>query len=691
MNETPPSASPETPAEGACAGQPGVPPRVQRWCAQLLDLSRRNRLLNFKEGPHAVRLALKLPARLEDALAEGEAHKVLELPPDATEDFLAAEAEHHRLYVAPTAGAKTYARLLSLFRAARTDLEEGGSNTLFLALGTLQWKDGKGDKAPVYRAPILLLPVLLTRLPAKAGFTLKAADDDPVVNVTLLEMLKREQRAVPADVDPLPADEHGVDVDAVLSSFRAAVRSLEGWEVLPEVWLGRFSFSKFLMWKDLTTRLDDLAKSPVVAHLVKGGGAFDDGVAAVEPSQVDGISDEAQPLCPLAADSSQLSAVLAAQRGRNFVLHGPPGTGKSQTITNLIASCMAAGRTVLFVAEKRAALEVVQRRLRKIGLAPFCLELHSNKAGKADVLRQFAESLAYAGTTPPEAWDAELAKLRAARKKLDAYVRALHKPHPCGLTPYRAFSYLLAHGADEELAAPVAGLPDAPLGEHGLADSVALVEALAETARDVPAELYDPFAFVWATAWTPSFADEMDSTARATIAAADAFAAAAAPVRDALGFDPEALADARLTAAARLADLLATAPAVPAGLFASDWETLRGALERWTAFRAAEPAFVPEKLLGLDVDSLKRRWAKANAGFFSRLFKRGGVRKTIAGALPDGEKLATKNDKVAALIDAIEGAQAAFGELRTLSAAADAVRDAKPDALAAWTAACDAA
>ena len=324
MNEPNPAtpASPESaPAEGACAGQPGVPPRVQRWCAQLLDLSRRNRLLNFKEGPHAVRLALKLPARLEDALAEGEAHKVLELPPDATDDFLAAEAEHHRLYVAPTAGAKTYARLLSLFRAARTDLEEGGSNTLFLALGALRWKDGKGDKAPVYRAPILLLPVLLTRLPAKAGFTLKAADDDPVVNVTLLEMLKREQRAVPADVDPLPADEHGVDVDAVLSSFRAAVRSLEGWEVLPEVWLGRFSFSKFLMWKDLTTRLDDLAKSPVVAHLVKGGGAFDDGVAAVEPSQVDGISDEAQPLCPLAADSSQLSAVLAAQRGRNFVLH----------------------------------------------------------------------------------------------------------------------------------------------------------------------------------------------------------------------------------------------------------------------------------------------------------------------------------------------------------------------------------
>ena len=482
--DTAAGTDPATPPQEAAA--PKLPPRVAHWCSMLLDLSRRNRLLNFKDGAGAVRLAFDAPEFLEDAVAEDKVYRIVEvpekgpriaalfadaakpapaapaaapvsdpaaqsgagespapapslrgLPPEAgggvdpqagteeerqAREFLSKECAGGRLYALAGESGNAYKRLLGLYRAARNDLEEGGTCTLFLSLGVLRWKDGKGGSAPVYRAPLVLYPVELKRLPGKEGFSLRRTDEDPAPNVTLLEMLRREQRVEVPGADPMPEDEHGVDLAKVLASYRAAVAPLAEWSVEPEVWIGRFSFNKFLMWRDLSSRLDDLARSPIVAHLLAGGGAFDDGVAAVDPSQVDALSDAAWPPCPVAADSSQLSAVMAAVRGRNFVLHGPPGTGKSQTITNLIACCMAAGKTVLFVAEKRAALEVVQRRLRKIGLAPFCLELHSNKAGKADVLRQFAESLAYAGTTPPEAWDAELAKLRAARKKLDAYV-----------------------------------------------------------------------------------------------------------------------------------------------------------------------------------------------------------------------------------------------------------------------------
>ena len=418
-----PGAAPDGAGSASCGS--GLPPRVARWCSMLLDLSRRNRLLNFKDGPAAVRLAFDAPEFIEDAIAEDKAYKILETPekgPQSADadtrkvrDFLKKECEAGRLYALAGGAGNAYKRLLALFRVARNDLEEGGVRTIFLALGVLKWKDGKGASAPVYRAPLVLYPVELRRLPGKEGFTLRRTDDDPVANVTLLEMLRREQRIEVPGADPMPEDEHGVDLEKVFAAYRAAVAPLAGWSVEPEVWIGRFSFNKFLMWRDLSTRLDDLAKSPIVAHLLSGGGAFDDGVPAVEPGQVDAISDEGWPPCPVAADSSQLSAVLAAVRGRNFVLHGPPGTGKSQTITNLIACCMAAGKSVLFVAEKRAALEVVQRRLRKIGLAPFCLELHSNKAGKAEVLRQFKESLDYGGTQPPEAWDATLAELRAVR------------------------------------------------------------------------------------------------------------------------------------------------------------------------------------------------------------------------------------------------------------------------------------
>ena len=410
----PTKPEPATGADPATA--PKLPPRVAHWCSMLLDLSRRNRLLNFKDGAGAVRLAFDAPEFLEDAVDEDRAYKILDVPDEERKDpdFLRKEAKAGRLHALAGEAGSAYKRLLGLYRAARNDLEEGGTCTLFLALGVLRWKDGRGDKAPVYRAPLVIYPVELRRLPGKEGFTMRRTDEDPAPNVTLLEMLRREQRVEVPGADPMPEDEHGVDLAKVFAAYRAAVAPLEGWSVEPEVWVGRFSFNKFLMWRDLSTRLDDLARSPIVAHLLAGGGAFDDGVAAVDPSQVDALSDESWPPCPVAADSSQLSAVMAAVRGRNFVLHGPPGTGKSQTITNLIACCMAAGKTVLFVAEKRAALEVVQRRLRKIGLAPFCLELHSNKAGKAEVLRQFQEALDYGGTQPPEAWDATLAE-RAAR------------------------------------------------------------------------------------------------------------------------------------------------------------------------------------------------------------------------------------------------------------------------------------
>jgi very-short-patch-repair endonuclease len=134
---------------------------------------------------------------------------------------------------------------------------------------------------------------------------------------------------------------------------------------------------------------------------------------------------------------------MAAADGHDFVLEGPPGTGKSQTITNIIAHCLAVGKRVLFVAEKRAALDVVHRRLREDGLEPFCLELHSNKTGKADVLAQFDRSLKFAEETAAKDWDYRTAELERLRVGLNGYTRALHRRFPCGLSAYHCFDYLL--------------------------------------------------------------------------------------------------------------------------------------------------------------------------------------------------------------------------------------------------------
>ena len=647
--EEPAAAAPQDPAA------PKLPPRVAHWCSMLLDLSRRNRLLNFKDGAGAVRLAFDAPEFLEDAVAEDKVYRIVEPPekgpkiaalfldaaapapaapaddPEAAQarEFLAKECAGGRLYALSGATGGAYKRLLGLYRAARNDLEEGGTCTLFLALGVLKWKDGKGDSAPVYRAPLVLYPVELKRLPGKEGFSLRRTDEDPAPNVTLLEMLRREQRVEVPGADPMPEDEHGVDLAKIFASYRAAVAPLAEWSVEPEVWVGRFSFNKFLMWRDLSTRLDDLTKSPVVAHLLAGGGAFDDGVAAVEPGQVDALSDAAWPPCPVAADSSQLSAVMAAVRGRNFVLHGPPGTGKSQTITNLIACCMAAGKTVLFVAEKRAALEVVQRRLRKIGLAPFCLELHSNKAGKAEVLRQFKEALDYGGTEPPETWDATLADLRATRRALDGAVAALHRAHPCGLTPYRAFSHLMAHAADAGEGAPE--LPDAPLSEGAYPASAALAESLAAAARDVPPELFDALGPVGATEWTPAWSESLAAAAKPLPPLARALCRAVAPLEE-----EWSSTEAKLLARERgLAGRAA---------FARDW-----------------PGFDEEKAAALDIAALRSEWDDLPNKFcLARPFKRRAIRKAaLAAAAAGGPKPKLRAADLPALFDALDALRAA--------------------------------
>src|SRR5690606_10348036 len=189
------------------------------------------------------------------------------------------------------------------------------------------------------------------------GFSIRLGDEDARVNVTLLEMLRREHGITIPGLDPLPEDESGLDVPGILNAFRHAVRDIDRWEVIEAARVGLFSFSKFLMWRDLSQRLQDLLKNPVVDHLVnRPGQPFDDMSTFPSADRLDEERPLSGTFCPLPADSSQLAAVFAAADGKSFVLEGPPGTGKSQTITSLIAHCLAEGKSVLFVSEKMAAL-----------------------------------------------------------------------------------------------------------------------------------------------------------------------------------------------------------------------------------------------------------------------------------------------------------------------------------------------
>jgi very-short-patch-repair endonuclease len=509
-----PTAGPTTPAT-----------RIDQWKSRLLDLSLRNRLLNFRETKSTIRILSAEPERVEDELA---AERELALRPkpklmsdedprnaitytkeqraDALADHLRDELGHGRLHThldEPENGR----RLTELFRAARNALDENGTNTLYAAVGILEWRETDYSDR-VHRAPLLLVPVELKRKSVLEGFSLKRIDEETRLNFTLMEMLRQNFRKEIPGLDPLPEDENGVNVTRVLQIFRDAVRDLAGWEVKTEVWLGQFSFTKFLLWKDLADRIEDLTKNRIVRHLIHDAGSpYSNPSEDIRPPQLDDQFHPRDIFCPRSADSSQLAAVMAAAAGHDFVLEGPPGTGKSQTITNIIAHCLAHGKRVLFVAEKRAALDVVHRRLREEGLEPFCLELHSNKTGKADVLAQFDKSLKFIDETEDTDWEMRASEMERLRTRLNTYTRSLHRRLPCGLSAHHCLDYLLPRKDEPTVRLDAwKSLIDTPA--ETLEETRLLARRMQERSRPLVPLADHPLAALACDEWSPMWAEK---------------------------------------------------------------------------------------------------------------------------------------------------------------------------------------
>ncbi|MDN0075425.1 DUF3320 domain-containing protein [Crenobacter sp. SG2303] len=528
--------------------------RLTRWQRKLLDLSLRNNLLSFKAGKKSLKLDAPDPAHLEDILSEGHALKLLTRPelmdgndPRSQAIHEGRERENIRRQHALDALKRKEvfvgftqdemdSRLVELFRTSRTSLQEGGSNTLYLALGFLSWsRDDKDDKK--YRAPLILVPVSLERRSARSGFSLKLHDDEPRFNPTLLEMLRQDfELELGVQDTELPKDESGLDVVGIWKTVSNAVKDIKGWEVVEDVVLASFSFAKYLMWKDLTERTEQLKQSAVVRHLIETPrDSYESTVAFPDVRKLDIELPVKETFCPLPADSSQLSAVVAGSKGKDFVLIGPPGTGKSQTISNLIAQCLAERKRVLFVSEKMAALDVVYRRLADVGLGNFCLELHSSKARKTEVLEQLRRSWDAAAAVAPEEWHAEAARLDGLRSQLNGYVERLHLRHPNGLSVYEAIGKVVA---GHDLPALQLSWPSAQVHD------AAAMRTLRETADllDVHAKVMgegqlttNPLAHVAQTEWSPLWQGELLEAARGVGPAVRTFETATAALIAAIG------------------------------------------------------------------------------------------------------------------------------------------------------------
>ena len=455
-----------------------VASELHRARERLLDLTLRNRLLNFRPTRRTtIRIVDELPAEVwrllveedrklaflarsehelfapgpgrsaptddpETPAAEGDAAEELFALPDVRTALDGDDQELPSRYTdlflqSPLDGEDLQTNLLQIERQARSLVEERGVNLLFLALGFLHFRPDEAEDR-VAAAPLILLPVALERTSARHRFKVKALGEEPVVNPCLRQKL-REFRI---DLPEAPDDWDGFDVEAFLEATRRAVAGQRDWHVEDEIFLGFFTFVKYLMYVDLDPSrwpVDEPLTDHRLVRVVCG-----DDAAAGEKAEVPEAIDLDEALSPedvfevLNADSSQQEAILAVREGASLVIEGPPGTGKSQTIANLIAQCLADGRSVLFVSEKLAALEVVKRRLDQVALGDFCLELHSTKATRRAVageLGRILEKGRYRAAAEPTGAQ----KLSRLRRRLNAYVRAVHEPYgPRQITPYDA-------------------------------------------------------------------------------------------------------------------------------------------------------------------------------------------------------------------------------------------------------------
>lgn len=421
------------------------------WQRKLLDLSLKNNLLNFRYKHDSLHICsgdidtfcsilescdkFKLEQPSQNAESEYFGVKYTSV----VEELIAMEMRGG-IIRAYAANDKINEVTSSLMRKAKSAEEETGAKILYLAMGFLVWKTKLDGEEKV--APLVLLPVNVKK--SKAMGTYLEKGEGYEVNTTLLEFLKREFA-----IDIRGVEGKGLLPKQIISVFSTKTASMKGWYVFEDVYLAHFTFARYAMWADVKNNLGEYKKNPLISCLLSNENKLT-GNKLTGANEDD--SEPCRVITPLPCDSAQYAAVAESAKGTTFVLHGPPGTGKSQTITNIIANALYDRKRVLFVAEKQAALQVVKKRLNDIGIGEFCFELHSGKStDKSEVIRSIENTLALAKGVDGGKFAEKGEQIKETRGLLKAPFVALHKKRRLGLSIYEGILYYLRNKNAPEL------------------------------------------------------------------------------------------------------------------------------------------------------------------------------------------------------------------------------------------------
>lgn len=427
--------------------------RIDKWAEQLLDTGKLNNLVSFKDRKLSIEILkpsakeifqefssdnpkpfeIFNPPQIFDADNSNDDSSVQNTSLDSKRnkriynknDFLnkfSNEINSSQVLAYSTSG-NPVAAARNIMKKSNEIMKETGINVAYIAFGFIHWKDTNYADTVRY-APILLIPIQITNKSLTDPYIISVLDDEILINKTFSCKLNNEYGIT------LPEYENGTTLEEYFESVQNLVSKL-GWEISKECKIGLFSFAKINMYMDLKNNKNKILNNLIVNKLLGGSiDSYDESDEDIDESEAgkDSIID----LCNVVdADSSQIDAIEMAKSGKSFVLQGPPGTGKSQTITNIIAECLNDGKKVLFVSEKLAALKVVYNKMQQTGIADFCLQLHSNKANKKDVIKDICNNFDIQKNEINQLKvDEEINVKVKAKEKLDSYDYNLHKINP---------------------------------------------------------------------------------------------------------------------------------------------------------------------------------------------------------------------------------------------------------------------
>lgn len=520
--------------------------RIDSWKEQLLDLTRRNKLVNFKETKtKSLPLTSCSPTEVANVLT-GDGELYIRENPEETDGAEGSGEAGPNEAVSTRDRDTTENSLYRIGLNQKQFLRERGVDTLYLALGTLQWYSVEYSDT-LLTSPLFLAPVELEDRTVRDGerhnYVVSSPEDDLIINPSLRKLLASEHGI------ELPGDEQ-LSLDTIDSAFEAVDRATRGfsrWSIVPDLVLGIFDFAKFSIYTDIEEHRQQIKNHPLIRALNDDPSALqatEGDIDSPTAEELDEVVSPTETYQVLDADSSQQEAIEAAKSGRSIVIQGPPGTGKSQTIANIIAEKIADGETVLFVSEKQAALDVVRSRLDDVGLGRFCLEAHGKKATKTRILDELETELNSSVVKSPSDRSKQLRRLEEIREFLNNYGRVLLTP-PEGFetSPYEA------HGIVSRLEdTPTVTLPlDEPLtlDQETVEIAERTLEELAQFTDPIDNYATHPWRHTTIETWRLDTVDTVESAIEGQKTALQRLDSAAETIREKFGIEPETVNELR--------------------------------------------------------------------------------------------------------------------------------------------------